>query len=326
VGNLIVDNDVSLDGKKNSTPCTECADGIAGSVPTGASNWGAAAYVLNNTIARNEGTAIALRGQSVAIVGSVVTAQAGFPVLRCAGPFTDPWSMSDDLVWNGGSAPLYSGESGPCGVPPGSFGVVAADPGFVDASSIPGDFRLRSSSPGIDEGFVGYGERWLPATDLVGMPRIADGNGDGIAVIDMGAYELGPADSLPPTGSVTINNGAAYTVTPSVSLSMPASDNATGIADVRISNRPETSGGLLTYGLTREWTATPQPWSLADSAYGGSTANGTRLVYAQFRDGAGNWSPVYQDTVVLDTVGRWWPPRLPRSGPGPRLAAWSLPG
>jgi nitrous oxidase accessory protein NosD len=187
VGNLIVDND---------------AGGIGGSVPTGPSNWGAAAYVLNNTIARNQGPAVDLWGSSVAIAGSVLTAPAGSPVLRCTGPFPDPWSMSDDLVWNGGSAPLYSGESGPCGVPPGTAGVMAADPGFVDGSSTPGDFRLRSSAPGIDEGFTGYGEGWLPATDLAGMPRIADGNGDGTAIIDMGAYELG-ADGVSPPGMPT---------------------------------------------------------------------------------------------------------------------------
>lgn len=109
-------------------------------------------------------------------------------------------------------------------------------------------------------------------------------------------------DYLPPSGSVTINSGTSYTTNPVVSLSMPASDLWTGVALVRISNRPETSGGLLTYGSTREWAFTPQSWSLADTAYGGSTANGTRSVYVQFRDGAGNWSPVYGDTIVLDTV------------------------
>ncbi|HYS36180.1 MAG TPA: hypothetical protein VEO01_11170, partial [Pseudonocardiaceae bacterium] len=98
-----------------------------------------------------------------------------------------------------------------------------------------------------------------------------------------------------------INAGATYTVTPSVMLSMPASDAFTGVAQVRISNRPETAGGLLSYGSTRDWTAQPQAWSLADTGYGGSTANGTRAVYVQFRDGAGNWSTVHTDTIVLDT-------------------------
>ncbi len=116
------------------------------------------------------------------------------------------------------------------------------------------------------------------------------------------AYLPPIGDTVPPSGSVTINAGATYTVTPSVMLSMPASDAFTGVAQVRISNRPETAGGLLSYGSTRDWTAQPQSWSLADTGYGGSTANGTRAVYVQFRDGAGNWSTVHTDTIVLDTV------------------------
>jgi hypothetical protein len=132
--------------------------------------------------------------------------------------------------------------------------------------------------------------------------QICDGDPDPLYGAFRWSGRVPDGDLLPPTGSVTINGGAAYTVTPSVSLSLPAADALTGVSDVRISNRPETSGGVLTYGWTREWTATPQPWSLTDSAYGGSTANGTRSVYAQFRDRAGNWSPVYQDTIVLDTV------------------------
>ena len=132
--------------------------------------------------------------------------------------------------------------------------------------------------------------------------RDAQGNWSPVAS-DAIVANLAPiGDSLPPTGSVTINGAAVYTTTPSIELGMPASDLWTGVALARISNRPETSGGLLAYGVNRDWTITPQPWSLANALYGGSTANGTRAVYAQFRDGAGNWSPVYRDTIVLDTV------------------------
>jgi hypothetical protein len=49
-----------------------------------------------------------------------------------------------------------------------------------------GDLRLRLGSPAIDTGInsaIG-----LP-TDLDGYPRIFDGNGDGTATVDMGAYE-----------------------------------------------------------------------------------------------------------------------------------------
>ena len=71
----------------------------------------------------------------------------------------------------------------------------ALTPGFVDASQ--GQYGLSSDSPCIDRGnnapdsdlsTSGY---QLPlATDFFGGSRIVDGNGDGTATIDMGAYEL----------------------------------------------------------------------------------------------------------------------------------------
>lgn len=62
--------------------------------------------------------------------------------------------------------------------------VITADPLFVAA---PGDLRLAAGSPAIDTGDpAGAG----PATDLDGAARVTDGNGDGTARRDMGAYEL----------------------------------------------------------------------------------------------------------------------------------------
>ncbi len=58
-------------------------------------------------------------------------------------------------------------------------------PVFVDAAA--GDFRLRFGSPGIDAGTNLTG---LLADDFAGTLRPLDGDGDGIAAFDMGAYEL----------------------------------------------------------------------------------------------------------------------------------------
>jgi hypothetical protein len=73
-------------------------------------------------------------------------------------------------------------------------GNIGSDPSF--ASLATGNLRLRADSPCIDAGndladFGPYepGFQPAPSGDLDGAGRTADGNGDGEAVIDMGAYE-----------------------------------------------------------------------------------------------------------------------------------------
>jgi hypothetical protein len=65
--------------------------------------------------------------------------------------------------------------------------IVRGDPGFVDAPG--GNFRLRPDSPLVDAGSAGAAQ----GLDLDGNPLVADGNGDGSARRDIGAFELQPA-------------------------------------------------------------------------------------------------------------------------------------
>jgi hypothetical protein len=59
---------------------------------------------------------------------------------------------------------------------------VVADPRFADPAG--GNLRLAADSPAIDRGVpVGY------SSDLDGRPVPADGDGDGTAVVDFGAFE-----------------------------------------------------------------------------------------------------------------------------------------
>jgi len=79
-------------------------------------------------------------------------------------------------------------------------GNIDADPLFIDPAN--GNYRLSTFSPATDSGnnaalgLAGITE------DLDGNPRFFDGNGNGIATVDMGAYER---QSVPPTPSGTIH-------------------------------------------------------------------------------------------------------------------------
>ncbi len=105
---------------------------------------------------------------------------------------------------------------------------------------------------------------------------------------------IAPADTAAPAGSVTIIGDATYTRSTTVSVAAPATDSTSGVSHVRLSNNGSA------------WAAyeysTPISWSLSNATYGGSATNGTRTVYAQWRDWAGNWSASSTDTIVLDTA------------------------
>ena len=67
---------------------------------------------------------------------------------------------------------------------------------------------------------------------------------------------------------------------------------------IRITSNPTlNSSGLLAKGLTMSARET-LVWDLADTTFGGSGTTGERRVYAQVRDAAGNWSPVFSDGIV----------------------------
>jgi hypothetical protein len=74
---------------------------------------------------------------------------------------------------------------------------IDADPAFTEP--LLGDFSLRPGSPAIDSSYSPPLSPAESATDLAGNPRVLDGNGDGVAARDMGAFEAPAApDTRPP--------------------------------------------------------------------------------------------------------------------------------
>jgi len=187
--------------------------GVYWLVPSGARG----PRLVSNTIADNLAT-VAGRGSAVfadgfdvnaALVNNVLIAPAGQTALYC-GNFNDPNAPAIRFndVYAGGSV-AYGGI---CGDQTSVNGNRSADPAFVAPAN--GDYRLAPGSPVVDAGDSTATD--VPATDLDGDPRVVDGDSDGAATIDMGAWERphGPihraadADSMLTPGSKNLNEGA----------------------------------------------------------------------------------------------------------------------
>jgi hypothetical protein len=104
-------------------------------------------------------------------------------------------------------------------------------------------------------------------------------------------------DDDAPVGSLVIDEGAGSTTQPRVVLAIAASDSATWLTTLRVSNqRTLDPRGRLAKAISlpyRERLA----WDLDAAVYGGTTRTGARTVYAQVRDAAGNWSAVFSDRI-----------------------------
>ncbi len=99
-------------------------------------------------------------------------------------------------------------------------------------------------------------------------------------------------DKTPPTGSLTINDGAATTIEAAVTLHITGNDNLSGVTQMRFSNDGQTWSGWESFNSMHS------NWDL--SRFGGSVSIlGPKTVYAQLRDAAGNESRPFSATVRL---------------------------
>jgi hypothetical protein len=100
------------------------------------------------------------------------------------------------------------------------------------------------------------------------------------------AHSLVP-DTVSPAGTVVINAGAGKVSIRAVTLTLTAldPDPGSGVTDMRFSNDGVTFSAYQPYAATAAWRI--------------SGGEGTKRVYAQFKDGAGNESEVVSDTIKL---------------------------
>ena len=146
----------------------DCSAGQAGG---GVYLSGSGASVVNCTVAGNTATT----------TGAGVYQTAGSLINTAVGSLT-----SMDAVKKTGGTASHSCGTGLTTDANGNFGV---NPIFRDEAN--GDYTLKGSSPCVDAGET---RGWhADAKDISGEnARVLDGNGDGIAVVDIGAYEYDP--------------------------------------------------------------------------------------------------------------------------------------
>lgn len=109
--------------------------------------------------------------------------------------------------------------------------------------------------------------------------------------------DIPDSDSTAPSGTVSINAGAASTSSQAVTVAVPATDTGgSGVSLVKLSNNSDMSSSS-TFVYT-----TPIAWTLTAGV-------GTKTVYVQWRDAKGNWSSTASDTIELtDDVTAPTPP------------------
>ncbi len=92
-------------------------------------------------------------------------------------------------------------------------------------------------------------------------------------------------DVTPPTGSILIDGGAASTNSTSATLTLTCSDTGSGCSKMQFSNDD------ITYSIPEVYAAT-KSWPL-------SSGYGFKTVYVKFQDFSGNWSSVYNASIIL---------------------------
>jgi hypothetical protein len=136
--------------------------------------------VINNTFVKNYTAVVVDRvgPQTPQIYRNNVIVQNGYGLDLESTGSDNPTAWENNLVF--GNYTNYSLIADQTGI----AGNLSVDPLFVDTAA--GNYRLQTGSPAIDTGNA----NGAPAIDFDGVARPQDGDGDGTAIFDIGAFEV----------------------------------------------------------------------------------------------------------------------------------------
>ena len=191
-GNTITGNYAGIENYRSSSTITNNI--ITGNSAVGIWNKvGSSPTITNNTITGSHQGILnyyvdwAPAPKKVEITNNIITGNYYGIYNRSSSPL-----ITFNNLWNKRN---YNGIADQTGI----NGNISADPAYVDLAA--GDYHLQEGSPCIDAGT--NDAPGLPETDFDGNPRITDGNGDGLAVVDMGAFEFQVACDQAPEFEIT---------------------------------------------------------------------------------------------------------------------------
>jgi len=95
-------------------------------------------------------------------------------------------------------------------------------------------------------------------------------------------------DGEAPSGTVVINSGATYATFITATLTLSATDSASGVAQMSFSHDGATWSTWEPFAISRTWVL--------------ASGDGDKTVHARYKDNAGNVSATVTDTITLDTV------------------------
>ena len=261
--------------------------------------WGGSTGVttfVNNTFADNdapEGSAIAFSGADARhlIFNNVLIGKPGQAAVHCSNSSSTPSPVINTSDVFSAQALPYSGT---CADQTGNRGNISANPVFVREpyGDVLGDYHLQHASPVLDAG--DNAAPGMPTMDLDGAARIVDGNFDGDARVDMGAFEYFNA---PPVAVA----GADRTVVANSSCAAVVALDGTGSSD------PE--GDALTY----RWTGSFGTVSGATASV--SLPAGTHVITLTVADGRGASAT---DTLLATVLDRT-PPVIQSAAASPSV-------
>ncbi|MEK9148764.1 MAG: hypothetical protein AAB267_01815, partial [Candidatus Desantisbacteria bacterium] len=104
----------------------------------------------------------------------------------------------------------------------------------------------------------------------------------------VGTWNIQQGDTIPPTGTIKINNDNQYTKSTTVTLALSAQDNTggSGLSQMQFSNDGLSWSAPESYSTTKTWNI--------------DAIEGTKTVYVRYKDIAGNWSESFSDAITLD--------------------------